>query len=114
MIGWKGAVHVSFGSPVRVPEGATAESVAELIDAQVVGNYRLHLVNYVALEMLRKDYMDFSTLPALFAVAPAVVDAKRQEFNRRLQGMPAALRPYVVAMYANPVLRKAELAATPA
>jgi glycerol-3-phosphate O-acyltransferase len=111
MIGKKGAVHVSFGSPVRVPEGATAESVAELIDAQVVSNYKLHLVNYLAVEKQQKDYMDFSTLPALFNTTAAAVESKRQELDRRLQTLPAALHPYVLAMYANPVLRKAKYAA---
>ena len=114
MIGKKGAVHVCFGSPVRVPEGATAESVAELIDAQVVSNYKLHLVNYLALEKLRNDYMDFARLPDLFGMTASAVEAKRQEFNRRLQALPEAHRPYVQAMYANPVLRKSEVDARPA
>jgi hypothetical protein len=106
MIGKKGAVHLTFGSPVNVPEGATAESIAELIDAQIVGNYKLHLVNFLALEKLRGDFMDFSTLPALFGTTTAVVQAKRQELDKRLQALPAALHSYVLAMYANPVLRK--------
>jgi glycerol-3-phosphate O-acyltransferase len=111
MVGKKGAVHVTFGSPVRAEEGATAEDIAQLIDAQVVGNYKLHLVNYLAVQKQQKDFMDFSTLPALFGVTAATVDAKRQELDKRLQALPAALHPYVLAMYANPVLQKTKFQA---
>src|SRR5690606_9308010 len=62
MIGNKGAVHVSFGEPVKVPDMATAEGVAELIDRQIIGNYKLHLSNYLALQKLLADYMDFREL----------------------------------------------------
>src|SRR5690606_19273710 len=109
MVGWKGAIHVSFGEPLQVAGMATAEGVAELIDRQVVGNYRLQLGNYLALQKLRADYMDFATLPDLFGVSAGKVEQKRQELEQRLQDMPAELAPYVLAMYANPVIRKAEL-----
>lgn len=108
MIGWKGAVHVSFGEPLQVPEMATAEGVAELIDRQVVHNYRLHLSNYLALQKLQADYMDFYELPQRFGVNAGKVEQKRHELDQRLQEIPAALHAYVLAMYANPVIRKAE------
>lgn len=108
MVGWKGAVHVSFGEVLQVPELATAEGVAELIDRQVVSNYRLHLSNYLALQKLQADYMDFSTLPQLFGVSDAECEQKRQELEKRLQGLPVEQHSYVLAMYANPVIRKAE------
>jgi hypothetical protein len=107
MVGRKGAVHVGFGTAIRVPDDATADSVAALIDAQIVANYRLHLVNYLAVEKLRPDFMDFGGLPALFGIGAAEVKAKRDELDRRLHALPADLHPYVLAMYANPVLRKA-------
>lgn len=108
MIGNKGAVHVSFGEPVKVPDMATAEGVAELIDRQIIGNYKLHLSNCLALQKLLSDYMDFSRLPEMFGVSASIVEEKRLELERRLHDIPAALQPYVLAMYANPVIRKAE------
>lgn len=108
MIGNKGAVHVSFGEPLKVPDMATAEGVAELIDRQIVGNYKLHLSNCLALQKLLADYMDFSRLPEMFGVPASIVEEKRRELERRLYDMPAELQPYVLAMYANPVIRKAE------
>ncbi len=109
MIGWKGAVHLTFGERIRVPDAVTAEGVAELIDGQIVRNYKLHLVNYLALEKIQKPFMDFATLPALFGVTAAEVQAKRQELDKRLQALPAGLHPFVLGMYANPVIRKTEL-----
>lgn len=109
MVGRKGAVHVSFGEPVSVPEMATAEGVAELIDRQIIGNYKLHLVNCLALQKLLSDYMDFSRLPEMFGVSASIVEEKRQQLERHLHDIPAHLQPYVLAMYANPVIRKSEL-----
>ena len=87
---------------------ASAETAAELIDAQIQRNYKLTLINYVALEKLQPAFMDFSGLPALFGVSAAEVQAKRDELAQRLKAVPAELHPYVLAMYANPVLSKAK------
>jgi 1-acyl-sn-glycerol-3-phosphate acyltransferase len=109
MIGKKGTVHVSYGQPLNVPELATPEGVAELIDRQIISNYKLHVVNYLALQKLQSNYMDFSLLPELCGVSPSIVEEKRQQLEKRLYDMPEQLRPYVLAMYANPVIRKAEI-----
>jgi glycerol-3-phosphate O-acyltransferase len=110
MIGMKGAIHVSFGVPVQASDAVTAEGVAELIDSQIIGNYRLHLVNYLALELIQADFMDFSTLPALFRCDETALAAKRRQLRDRLAALPEELHPYVLGMYANPVIRKAEIA----
>ncbi|MGA0806288.1 MAG: 1-acyl-sn-glycerol-3-phosphate acyltransferase, partial [Pseudohongiellaceae bacterium] len=109
MIGCKGAVHVSFGAPVSVPEAATPEGVAELIDRQVIDNYKLQLVNCLALQKLKPEFMDFGELPHMFGTSASIVEEKRQQMERRLHDMPEHLQRYVLAMYANPVIRKSEL-----
>lgn len=108
MIGNKGAVHVAYGQPLTVPELATAEGVAEQIDRQIIKNYKLHLVNCLALQKLQADFMDFSQLPQMFGLSASVVEEKRQELEKHLFDMPADLQAYVLNMYANPVIRKAE------
>ena len=80
-----------------------------MIDRQIIGNYRLHAVNYLALEKLQPDFMDFSTLPALLGITESAVNAKRKELEQRLQHQEAALHPFMLRMYANPVIRKSEL-----
>jgi len=108
MIGQKGTVHVSFGELVKVHDSITAEGAAELIDDQIISLYKLHLVNYLALESFQQDYMDFSRLPEMFGVSAAIVEQKRKELQERLAVMDSKLHPYVLQMYANPVLRKSE------
>src|SRR5690554_6475478 len=108
MVGEKGAIHVSFGTPIRLEEAVTSEGLAQRIDEQIVTSYRLHLVNYIAMEKVQADFIDFSRLPTLFNVSEAELNSKRQDFDNRLAAMPAELRPYVLDMYANPVIRKYE------
>src|SRR5688500_16092297 len=109
MIGKKGAIHVSFGTRIVAGDTATAEEVADMIDRQIVSNYRLHAVNYLALEKLDPAFMNFRTLPALLGVTENVINAKRKELEQRLQHLDAALHLYVLRMYANPVIRKTEI-----
>lgn len=109
MIGNKGAVHVAFGTPLRVADAATAEGIAKMIDDQIIANYKLHLVNYLAMEKLQPEFMDYSQLPKLLAFSPQQVERKRTEFEKRLAQIPVSLRPYVLNMYANPVIRQHEV-----
>ncbi len=102
IIGQKGAVHVSYGTPLRVPNDASYEQVAALIDDQVVRNYRLHPSNHFAVELLQ-------------SVAPPVdeteaIAAKRREFLQRLEAAPEQLRSLLLQQYANPVLVRQQLA----
>ena len=109
MVGNKGAVHVTFGSRMVFPDAVTAEGVARQLDERIISNYHLHAVNYIAMEMVEKDFMDFSKLPAMLGASTGEINRKRREFKRRLGGMPKHLQPYVLNMYANPVIRKAEI-----
>lgn len=109
MLGEKGAVHVSFGNPITVHEAVTAEGVAELIDRQIIGNYKLHLVNWLALEQMQAGSTEAAALTTRFGLSDSAIAGKRQAFMQRLQRMPAELHPYVLGMYANPVIRKAEI-----
>lgn len=108
MVGDKGAIHVAFGECLQLEETVTNEGVAGLIDEQVVDLYKLHLVNYLAMEQRQQDFMDFSTLAQRFGITEAEVEKKRREFSQRLESYAAELRPYVLNMYANPVIRKYE------
>jgi glycerol-3-phosphate O-acyltransferase len=108
MIGKKGEVHVSFGTRLQVSGNVTAEEVADLIDQQIISMYRLHAVNYLALQQLQPDFMDFSTLPAVCQVSPAEIAHKQAELDARLQCAPESQRLYMLQMYANPVLRHRE------
>ena len=109
MIGEKGDVHVSFGNPLVCSDAVTAEGVARQIDEQVIRNYKLHAVNYVAMEMVQKDFMDFSMVPGLLGMSAGELAEKRRLFIKRLAKIPRKHRSYVLNMYANPVIRRLEI-----
>lgn len=111
IVGDKGDVHVTFGSRMVFPDAVTAEGVARELDARIISSYKLHAVNYLAMEMVKKDSLDLSTLPALLGLSASEIGRKRREFQERLNSMPKHLQPYVLNMYANPVIRKAEVGA---
>jgi len=105
--GEKGAVHVSFGTPLS-GEFEDADDVARAIDKQVLELYQLHASNLAAWKRLNGSLPDGHSATADLDVADA-------ELQRRLDAIPEPHRPYMLAMYANPVdnLRafRAELAA---
>ena len=45
-------------------------------------------------------------------ITPGELNRKRRIFKKRLGKMPRHLQPYVLNMYANPVIRKAEIVTT--
>ena len=109
MVGNKGKVHVAFGSKIVFSDAVTAEGVAQQIDEQIIKNYKLHAINYLAMEMIQQDFMDFSSLPELLDTTSAEINLKRKSFRKRLSKMPKRLQPYILNMYANPVIRKTEV-----
>ena len=106
MIGNKGDIHVAFGRPLVLENEVTEEEVAALIDAQITRNYYLHPSNYFAFFELKPGQEVRFDLAALFNRTPADIEQMKTAFNARLAAIPAKLRPYVLAMYANPVIVK--------
>jgi 1-acyl-sn-glycerol-3-phosphate acyltransferase len=96
----KGAVHVSFGEPLA-GEFADPEEVAAEIDRQVLALYRIHDSNLAAYRRLRHQ------LPAGFGDGSTLVVADA-ELDARLAALPPEHRPFLLAMYANPLLNRAE------
>ncbi len=105
--GQKGAVHVAYGSLIEEDCNDAAE-VAARIDRQIIGSYVLHPSNFFAYQALHGEFPQ-----ALCGgqqrpfVAAEHRDAGR-DFKARLDDMPSHLRPYVLKMYANCILRKQE------
>jgi hypothetical protein len=102
--GAKGAVHVAFGRPLG-SGFATPEEVAREIDRQVVAMYRLQPTNLCAYRL------DEGRLPAGHEGAGAIADAVEPAFRARIERLPEDERPFLLAMYANPVRNRDALAA---
>ncbi|MFT4861879.1 MAG: 1-acyl-sn-glycerol-3-phosphate acyltransferase [Pseudohongiellaceae bacterium] len=105
MIGFKGKVHVAFGEELRIA-GNDPDHIALDIDGQILRNYALNEVNYLATERLKQDGM----LP-LHLLRPGFdkqeISAKaRNEFEQRLKTVDPKLIRHWLFSYANPVIAR--------
>ena len=101
MIGFKGDVHVAFGRELNI-ESNEPDSIAAQIDEQIVRNYVLRDVNYLALEILRDRGL---IEEARFVAAPTAISAAtRANFQKRIEAVPEELQKHLLFGYANPVL----------
>lgn len=104
VIGFKGHVHVAFGTPLT-DISDDAEEVAASIDRQIIREYRLQGTNRLGLEELAR--IEPSAVPALQTMPDwRIEDASRRQFLERLQAVEPPLRPYMLKMYANPVISR--------
>lgn len=105
MIGFKGKVHVAFGTELALTSD-DPEVIAAQIDDQIVNNYALSDSNYLALERLRQDGMvplhKLRDIPE-----PEEIDrGARKRFEKRLNAVDPKLHRHFLCSYANPVLNK--------
>jgi len=105
--GFKGRVHVSFGSPLSA-EFSTPEAVAAEVDRQIRDLYCLHPTNLYA---YRRLHGHDAPLPDDALVEEGVCD--EPEFQARIDAMPEAQRPHALAIYANAVVSKLDRASAP-
>lgn len=110
LTGFKGNVHVHFGKPVtNAPE--LPRLMAERIDHDIQSNYHLHASNLAAynLKMRQRQPSGCTAEPAdEVATADtrsrADLKAAETELRHRMEACPEAARPYLLDMYANPVV----------
>lgn len=110
LTGYKGHVHVHFGAPIAdAPDNP--KSLAARIDHEMHANYHLHASNLVAHQMRgihpgaheTPDSVSESVVTAE-TWSPADLEAAKAEMERRLESCDEAIRPYLLDMYANPVV----------
>jgi len=106
MVGNKGDIHVAFGQPLRLDKEVTEEEVAAQIDLQVIKNYRLHPSNYFAYLSLKPELEKHYDLGPIFSLSEAELSRQKSAFQARLASHASHLKPYILAMYANPVIAK--------
>jgi len=108
MMGEKGAVHVAFGEELEL-DSDEPEKIATAIDAQILANYRLQGINYLALQRLLDEgqLTEAETLKASDILANW--QAKADDllaFEHRLSSVAVELQPYWLRSYANSAILK--------
>lgn len=95
--GFKGRVHVHFGPELTEPASDPA-GVAEWLDAQILGGFRLFPTH---LEAWRRRGGEVSR--ELGDVVGALDADIRRRFDARIEALPEAEREFLLMQYANPV-----------
>lgn len=103
--GYKGRVHINFGAELE-GEFSDAKQLAAELDRQILGNYRLFPVHYLAYEMSENRDLGLAVPTAESLFGSEELEKARKEWNRRLEQCPAEQRPWLVLQYANPVLNQ--------
>lgn len=106
----KGKVHLQATSPITPAEldacDNDAKQIATLIDKRILGAYRLYPYNYVAADLL-KNYKNIPhPIPHTSHLSLHYSDADRNLFLMRLHSLPEEYQPYLLLIYANPVISK--------
>jgi len=91
MVGFKGHVHVSFGTEITLTSD-DAEEAAALVDSQIIQSYLLQGTNHLALQVLQGGTLNAGT------------DESARRFESRIAEADPAIRAWLLQMYANPVI----------
>lgn len=105
MIGFKGHVHVGFGSELEI-NSDEPELIAELIDEQILKNYRLSDANYIAAEMLKEKGELFDPVLDAAIKGKLISGEVREIFLERISKTQPALMKHLLFGYANPLINK--------
>ena len=93
IVGYKGRVHVAFAKPLtEVP--AEPEQLAALIDQQIWQQYRLYPINYLAAGQQQAQ----------------IKEQVAEQWQQRLQTLPAAAAPLLSKLYAAPLIKQQDSA----
>ncbi len=105
MIGFKGDVHVAFGSELELVSG-DPEVIAAEIDKQILGNYKLGDSNYLAYRRLKKEGLVDSESISEAIEDHQVGDKSGEIFEKRLQAIDPRFHKHLLHSYANPVINR--------
>ena len=105
MIGFKGQVHVAFGTELKLNTDDPDE-IAAIIDAQILENYALSDTNFLALEKLKKDGLVSLNLHRSLLERRKFTKQHRKMFEKRLKTIDNELHQKILFGYANPLINK--------
>ena len=105
MTGFKGAVHVAFGSEMEY-ESDAPDVIAASIDSQILENYKLRDSNYIAFELLQEKGLLPESAAGMKISSPEIKSESREVFLDRLNIVDSKLHRHYLLSYANPVISR--------
>ncbi|MDT4811484.1 hypothetical protein FQZ97_444240 [compost metagenome] len=100
--GYKGRVHINFGSEIG-SASEDAKQLAQEIDKQILGGYRLFPVHYLAYAMWSEGDPELAVPTAAEVFGADELARAKAEWQKRLDACTAEQRPYLIQQYATPV-----------
>ncbi|MFC5699080.1 1-acyl-sn-glycerol-3-phosphate acyltransferase [Pseudomonas sp. GCM10022186] len=100
--GYKGRVHIAFGSEIG-SASEDAKQLAQEIDRQILGGYRLFPVHYLAYAMWGERDPELAVPTAAEVFGADELARAQSQWQKRLDACPAEQRPYLIQQYATPV-----------
>lgn len=105
--GQKGNVTLVFGEPLK-DSYSNADEVAQALDRAIVCNYQLQTTNFIAYRLLKGD-AKYEQLQSLLTshnlqTMTSIKENDTTKFKQRLAQIPTADQPFILQMYANPVI----------
>jgi len=107
MIGFKGAVHVAFGSEMQY-ESDDPDVLAASIDSQILENYKLRDSNYIAFGLLAEKGLLPESAAGMEVSSPEIKSESRKFFLGRLAEVDPKLHRHYLLSYANPVISRSQ------
>lgn len=105
MIGFKGRVDVTFGKELQI-NNDDPEEIAAAIDHQILENYKLHDINFLALERLRQDGLISPNQLSGQIPKRNISNVSYNKFKKRFESINPKLHKHFLFSYANPLLIK--------
>lgn len=105
MVGFKGRVHIAFGTEMAISSD-DPDRIAADIDQQIINNYEVTDINYLALERLGREGLVPPQQLAGIEMNREISGDNRRKFDARLSAIESRLVPYVLFNYANPLLSR--------
>ncbi|MDH4869364.1 1-acyl-sn-glycerol-3-phosphate acyltransferase [Pseudomonas sp. BN515] len=100
--GYKGRVHIAFGSEIG-SASEDAKQLAQEIDKQILGGYRLFPAHYLAYAMWSERDPELRVPTAAEVFGEDELARAQAEWQKRLGACPEVQRPYLIQQYATPV-----------
>ena len=100
--GYKGRIHIHFCDPISAEFSDTKE-LAKYIDQQIIGNYQLFPVNYLAWHQWQLRNSELQVPMPEQRFCSDELQAARTVWEQRLADCPIEHQPYLIQQYAFPV-----------
>lgn len=100
--GYKGRVHINFGSEIG-SASEDAKQLAQEIDKQILGGYRLFPVHYLAYALWSERDPELAVPTAAEIFDADELSGAKAEWQKRLDACTTEQRPYLIQQYATPV-----------